>query len=292
MKSSPLAESSTSIDATLELAAQVIDRVDARLLLQHTLGVEHAHLITHRHDPVAIAAHAAFLALVAQRRDGMPIAYITRRREFFGVDFTVTPAVLIPRPETELLVELALEQILESAQARILDLGTGSGAIAISIAKLRPNSSIVAVDLSSSALAVARDNAARILGRPCPARIRFLQSDWFEALAGQRFDLVVCNPPYVADADPHLVQGDLRFEPSGALLGGRDGFEAIRKVVSHTPPHLLPGGWIMMEHGYDQAEQCRALASQAGFSSVATYPDLAGIPRVLTAQRTRTPSTA
>jgi release factor glutamine methyltransferase len=280
----PLTEaSSISIGATLESAAQVIDRVDARLLLQHALGVEHAHLITHRDDPIAKATHAAFLGLIAQRCKGVPIAYITGRREFFGVDFSVTPAVLIPRPETELLVELALEHISESAQARILELGTGSGAIAISIAKLRPNSSIVAVDISSSALAIACDNAARILGLPCPARIQFLQSDWFEGLAGQRFDLVVCNPPYVADADPHLAQGDLRFEPSGALLGGRDGLEAIRSIVSRAQSHLLPGGWIMLEHGYDQAEQCRVLASQAGFSRVATHADLAGIPRVLTA---------
>ena len=273
---------SLRIDETLERAAEVIERVDARLLLQHTLGVEHAHLITHREDPIGNAAQAAFLGLVAQRREGTPIAYITGQREFFGLEFSVTPAVLIPRPETELLVELALEHISESAPARILDLGTGSGAIAISIAKLRPNSRIVAVDTSQSALAVARDNAARLLGRPCPARIQFLQGDWFDGLAGQRFDLIVCNPPYVADTDPHLLQGDLRFEPRGALLGGYDGLEAIRRIMSRARAHLLPGGWFMMEHGYDQADQCRALALQVGFSTIATHADLAGIPRVLT----------
>lgn len=244
---------------------------EARLLLCHVLGVTLAALEAHPERKVSLPDAAAFEALAARRTAGEPIAYLTGRREFYGLDFLVTPDVLIPREETELLVDIALE----SRAARILDLGTGSGCLAIAVAKHLPQAQVTAVDASPAALAVARANAAR--HGVC---VRFLQGDWFAPLAGERFDLILANPPYVAEADPHLAQGDVRFEPRGALAAGPDGLDDIRRIVAGAPAHLVPGGRLWLEHGYDQARAVAALLDAAGFVAIEQRRDLAGILRV------------
>lgn len=246
---------------------------EARLLVAHALGADRAWLIAHAGDPVDEAREKTARALLARRRAGEPIAYILGRREFHGLDLVVTPDVLIPRPETELLVDLALARI-GGGSRRVLDLGTGSGAIAVAIAHAAPDADVWAADASPAALAVARANAA------CHApRVHFVESDWFVGLRGECFDLVVTNPPYVAADDPHLRRGDVRFEPRAALVGGVDGLDCIRRVVHEARDYLVPGGWLLLEHGHDQAAACRALLEAAGYAEVASWPDLAGIPR-------------
>ena len=204
------------------------------------------------------------------------MAYILGEREFFGLDFKVTPATLIPRPETELLVELALQRIPARGHFRVLDLGAGSGAIALSIAHARPEAEVVAVDASEAALQVARANAAHLGVH----NASFRQSDWFAALDGQRFDLIVSNPPYVAAGDMHLGQGDVRFEPLSALASGPDGLDDIRCIIGEAVDHLEKNAWLMLEHGYDQASAVRALLQQNGFEEVYSVKDMAGIERV------------
>jgi release factor glutamine methyltransferase len=187
----------------------------------------------------------------------------------------VTPAVLIPRPETELLVDVALERVPVHEPSRVLDLGTGSGCVAVAIARHRPRAQVTAAEASRDALAVARENAARH-----GSGIEFIESDWLDALAGRRFDLIVSNPPYVAEDDPHLSQGDTRFEPRAALVAGADGLSCIRLIIAQARAHLAPGGRLFFEHGYDQAARCRALLAQAGYFDVTSRPDLAGIERL------------
>jgi release factor glutamine methyltransferase len=244
--------------------------------MRHVLGVDDAFLIGHAEDTLSTAQVAEFKALVTRRRAGEPIAYIVGTREFFSLEFKVTPAVLIPRPETELLVEFAFEFVGPDEACRVLELGTGSGCVAISIARQRPRAHIVAVDHSAEALAVARENAAR----HATPNLEFLLSDWFAALALQRFDLIVANPPYVAAGDSHLKEGDLRFEPATALVAGGDGLDCIRAIVAAAPRHLQPGGWLAFEHGYDQAVRCRELLSETGFAAVFSRQDHAGIERL------------
>jgi release factor glutamine methyltransferase len=258
------------------LAAAPLDPVDARALLRHTLGVDAAYLIAHAGQTLTDAQGALFSALVARRRAGEPVAYIVGAREFFGLEFKVTPAVLIPRPETELLVEFALERIAPERACRVLDLGTGSGCVAVSIAKHRPLARVVAVDRSTAALAVARDNVRQ----HAVTNLELLESDWFDALAGQRFDVIVANPPYVAADDPHLKQGDLRFEPAAALAAGADGLDCIRLIIAAAPQYLSGGGWLVFEHGYDQAARGCGLLTASGFAAVFSRADLAGIERV------------
>jgi release factor glutamine methyltransferase len=247
---------------------------EARLLLAAQLGVERAWLIAHADDPLDEARCADAGELFRRRRLGEPVAYILGSREFYGLDLAVTPDVLIPRPETELLVELALRLLGEGAR-RVLDLGTGSGAIAIAVARAAPQAEVWATDASAAALAVARTNAKRHA-----PRVRLVQSDWFASLAGERFDLIVTNPPYVEDGDPHLTEGDVRFEPRAALVGGPDGLDCIRRIVREARDHLAPGGRLLFEHGYDQATRCRALLATQGYADIASWPDLAGILRV------------
>jgi len=214
--------------------------------------------------------------LAAQRAIGQPIAYLLRRREFYGRDFTVEASVLIPRPETETLVEAALARM--APKDTCLDLGTGSGAVAVTIACQRPQSQVWATDTSMEALRVARANAQR---HQCDSRMVFLQGSWYGPVGPARFDLIVSNPPYVASADPHLGRGDLRFEPRDALTdGSADGLGSIRAIVAGAPAHLKPGGWLLFEHGYDQAAAAQGLLESAGFTSIVSLPDLAGIPRV------------
>lgn len=254
-------------------ARKVIPAVDARLLLMHVAGVTSTRLAAHPEQELKPSQTADFLALVRRRAMGEPVAYLTGRREFYGRDFVVSPAVLIPRPETELLVERGIDKVRGRAAARVLDLGTGSGCVAISLA-LETGADVVAADVSADALAVARQNAARLGGR-----LTFLESDWFGRIEG-RFDLVVSNPPYVAEGDPHLAQGDLRFEPAGALSSGPDGLLAIRRIVADAPAFLNPGGWLFIEHGYDQAPAVAGLLSAGGFVEIEQHRDLAGIVRV------------
>lgn len=251
-------------------------RIEVQCLLQSVLKVNRAYLLTHPERVLDIDEHARYQALFERRLSGEPIAYLLGVREFFGLDFKVTPATLIPRPDTELLVELALHHIPQGGRCRVLDMGTGSGAIALSIAHERPNAEVVAVDASVLALIVAGENAQRLN----IANVRLLHSDWFAQLAGERFDLIVSNPPYIEADDAHLSLGDVRFEPLSALASGLDGLDDIRRISNEAKEHLTPGGWLMFEHGYNQALSVRQLLQQAGFFDVESLRDLSGIERV------------
>jgi len=251
-------------------------RIEIQCLLQHVLGVQRAHLLAHPEQMLSEAQQGAFDALLQRRLRGEPIAHLLGEREFFGLNLKVTPATLIPRPDTELIVELALNRISQAQPCCVLDMGTGSGAIALAIAKNRLNAEVVAVDASQEALAVAIENARR-LGIHS---VSFLQSDWFAALSGRRFELIVSNPPYIASDDIHLTQGDLRFEPLSALASGADGLDGIRRIISAAPQYLTSNGSLLMEHGYDQAGSVRDLLIQRGFVEVFSEKDIAGIERV------------
>lgn len=266
------------LDALLREARAVIDAADAELLLAHVLDRPRGWLYAHAEVAVEEADAARFRALVARRERGEPVAYLTGRRGFWTFELAVTPDTLVPRPETETLVEAALARLPADAHACVADLGTGSGAIALAIAGERPHARVVATDRSAAALAVARANA-RMLGI---RNVAFREGDWYAALGGGDgpFDLVASNPPYVAGDDPHLAQGDLRYEPRGALTPGGDGLDAIRILVAGAPAHLRPGGWLLLEHGYDQGAAVRALLGAVGFVEVATLQDLEGRDRV------------
>ncbi len=259
----------------LTAARQQIDKLDARLLLQHATGCSHADLLARPETPVIAPAYAQFADWVERRAAGEPLAYLVGEAEFRGRVFQVSPAVLIPRPETEVLIDLALEKLRRVEAPRILDLGTGSGIVAISLALECPAATLVAVDLAKDAISVARTNAGRL-----GASVDFRHSDWFASLADERFDLIVSNPPYVAEGDPHLALDGLPFEPRMALSDGADGLACIRRIVGDAPVHLNPGGWLLFEHGYDQGEASRNLLTRAGFKTASTHPDLAGIARV------------
>jgi release factor glutamine methyltransferase len=250
-----------------------LDPVDTRILLTHALGITRVQLITQGERAFTDEEAQTLSALLQRRLDGEPIAYLVGEREFFGLTFEVTPDVLIPRAETELLVELALDRLPQNGY--VLDMGTGSGAIAVAIAHTRPDAQVTALDASPGALTIAQRNAARH-----GTKVRFLQSDWYSALQGETFDLIVSNPPYIADQDIHLSQGDLRFEPRSALTDHADGLTALRAIVAGAPLHLAANGWLLMEHGYDQAAAMRALLASHQFSDVQSWQDLAGIERV------------
>jgi release factor glutamine methyltransferase len=258
------------------LAARGGEPGDADLLLAHALGQARTWLYAHGDEAPAPEAARRFEALLSRREDGEPVAYLVGRRGFWSFELRVTPDTLVPRPETERLVELALERLPEGGAQRIADLGTGSGAIALALALERPRADVVATDASAAALAVARDNA-RSLG---VGNIAFRQGDWFAPLAGERFDLVASNPPYIALGDPHLDEGDLRFEPSAALSSGADGLDAIRAIAAGAPMHLSPGGWLLVEHGWAQGRAVRVLFEAAGLVDVATHVDLEQRDRV------------
>lgn len=246
------------------------------MLLQHTLGVNHAFLLTYPDHELTPCQADQFQQLVMQRRNGMPVAYLTGKRAFYDLIFKVTESVLIPRPETELLVELALERIPTDQPCRILDLGTGSGAIAITIARHRPQSQVVAADLSLDALSVASWNAKNLAVR----NVDFIQSYWLDEISDEKFDLIVSNPPYVAENDVHLQQGDLRFEPLTALSADNNGLACIQHIISSAPGYLANQGWLLLEHGYDQSGKCKELFAEKDFSNICSYADLAGIMRV------------
>jgi release factor glutamine methyltransferase len=258
-----------------------LPRAEARMLLERASGRRREWLLAHGDEPLEPCVSECFLALEARRIKGEPIAYLCGEREFHGLALRVVPAVLIPRPETELLVDTACARA--PASAAILDLGTGSGAIALAIAATRTDLRITATDQSIEALAVASDNARRHgLGED---RIIFRPGSWWQAVgADERFDLIVSNPPYIAESDPHLAQGDLRFEPRAALASGPDGLEALRDIASGALAHLVPGGWLMVEHGWNQAEAVRLLFDAAGLRDARTLRDLAGQERVTLAR--------
>ena len=269
----------TTIAATLQTAAEKLGevsespRLDAEILLSLATGKTRTHFRAWPEKNLSVEEEQTFQALLAQRIQGQPIAHITGKREFWSREFLVTPDVLIPRPETELLVELALERIKPDQAAQIADLGTGSGAIAVTLALELPKTTVTALDLSPDALSIARQNAAS-LGA---GNIRFIHSDWFAALpSSECFALIVSNPPYIAGDDPHLAQGDVRFEPLLALASGLDGLDAIRRIVREAPGRLNPGGWLLFEHGWTQAESARELLQAAGFAEVASFQDLQG----------------
>jgi release factor glutamine methyltransferase len=261
----------TALEAAAGLAPDGV-RIEVQMLLQRALKVGRAYLYAHPEHELTDTELAGYQAMLQRRLHGEPIAYILGEREFFGLNLEVTPATLIPRPDTELLVELALER---TGALRVLDMGTGSGAIALAIAHQRPDAEVWACDASVAALQVARGNAER----HNITSVHFIESDWFSALDGQRFDIIVSNPPYIAAADPHLGQGDVRFEPLSALASGADGLDDIRRIVAQAGAHLEKDGWLLLEHGYDQAAPVRALLRAAGFAGVFSASDLAGIER-------------
>ncbi len=267
----------TTVAAALAAARAKLPASEVRLLLGHVLERSAVWLVAHDDEALDEDALLAFASLVARRGGGEPVAYLLGYREFFGRRFAVNSAVLIPRPETELLVELALARVGAGNTANILDLGTGSGCIAITLALELPRARVTAVDSSSAALEVAAGNALAL-----GASLRLVQGDWFTGLAGERFDLIVSNPPYVAAADAHLAGGDLRHEPLQALASGADGLDAIRIIAAQAQQHIMPNGVLLIEHGYDQAGAVRRLMGAAGFSDITGHPDIAGVLRVTT----------
>ena len=254
------------------LKSAPIEIMEARILAAHSLQWSRVQLITQSKEALSTTQVEDIQRLFERRLHGEPIAYLIGQREFYGLSFEVTPAVLIPRPETELLVELALERM--TSNARVLDMGTGSGAIAVALAHTRPDSTFFATDVSEQALAVAERNS--LLHQTA---ITFFQSNWYEQVNG-RFDLIVSNPPYIHAGDVHLSQGDLRFEPADALTDHQTGLTAIEIIVQGAPTYLESGGWLLLEHGYDQAHLTRELFNPSTWSDVQSWRDLAGIERV------------
>lgn len=271
-----------------DLLAQGAERIggadarrEAELLLGHALQRDRAWLFAHARDAVEASAQAHYFEAIARRHAGEPVAYVTGQRGFWNLDLAVTPAVLVPRPETELLVEVALASLPSDRDLRIVDLGTGSGAIALALASERPRARLVAIDASEDALAVARGNARRNE----ITNVEFRQGDWYAPVAGERFDLIASNPPYIAESDPHVTRGDLRFEPRLALTSGVDGLDAIRVLAAGATRQLQPGGWILVEHGFDQGEAVRRLFADAGLVEIATRQDLEARDRLCIARR-------
>jgi release factor glutamine methyltransferase len=266
----------TSIEGLLRESG--LPRPEAEILLWTVLGCERIHLVAHAEETVDPSKARTARIWFARRRSGEPVAYIVGRREFYGLELQVTADALIPRSETERLVDLALERLPPASSARVLELGTGSGAIALALAALRPGLRIVATDISRGALALARRNALEHR-----AEIYFVRCDWFASVGAEPFDLIVSNPPYVAAGDPHLERGDLPFEPRIALVGGADGLDCIREIAAGARDRLRPGGCLLVEHGCDQGRRCVELLRELGYAGVTDFPDLAGLPRVCAA---------
>ena len=269
-----------SLLRTAQLPDSPTERLDAELLLAAALGKSRSYLHTWPERIVSSEAAHIFADYLARRRAGEPVAYILGQQGFWKHDLEVAPHTLIPRPETELLVEAALE-LVAATPAKVLDLGTGTGAIALALAAERPAWQVTAVDRVEEALALAERNRMRL-------RLENVQvrgSHWFDALVGERYDLIISNPPYIAAEDPHLIAGDVRFEPSSALVSGADGLDDLRTIIAQAPAHLLPGGWLLLEHGYDQAEAVCDLLTGQGFGDVHSRLDLAGHSRISLGRR-------
>lgn len=259
-------------DALAQARRLGVNRLDAQLLLGHLMDRPRTWLIAHDDVTLDVNVASAFRLQLARRAAGEPLAYLVGEREFHGLTLQVTPAVLVPRPETELLVDWALERLVPLQAPRLADLGTGSGAIALALAHRRPDASIVACDRDAAALAQAQANAIRL-----GIAMQFASGSWWEAVPGQQFDLVVSNPPYIAADDPHLSA--LAHEPLHALTPGGDGLQALRQIIAGAGAHLRPGAWLLLEHGYDQGPAVRAMLTAAGFEAVQTRQDLAGLDR-------------
>jgi release factor glutamine methyltransferase len=263
----------STIDQIIRQAAQLLaasspsPRLDVEVLLMHVTGLARTALITRALEPVSAENEKRLQELLVRRVRGEPVAYLTGRREFWSMELRVTPDVLIPRPETELLVEQALARIPEDSDWTIADLGTGTGAVALAIAKERPRCRVIATDASEAALAVAQANAIRL----AIANVEFRLGEWLTPFADEVLDMIVSNPPYIAEQDPHLMQGDVRFEPRGALVAGADGLSAIRVIAADARRHLRRGGFLLLEHGYDQAPAVRAALAGQGYNAVTTY---------------------
>ncbi len=277
----PVASIQAGINIATILQQSPLNPLETRILLMHALKLTRIQLITQ--DELCVDAEQAqqLYALFRRRQNGEPIAYLVGHREFYGLQLEVTPDVLIPRPETELLVDLALKRLPADSDSSlsVLDLGTGSGAIAIAIAHSRPSLQMTALDVSRAALAVAQRNATRHLAHN-PLQLELLRSDWYAALGQRYFDVIVSNPPYVVAGDHHLNEGDLRFEPQHALTDNADGLSALRIIVNDAGRYLKDGGWLLMEHGYDQAAAVRALLQAQSFGQLQSWQDLAQIERV------------
>jgi release factor glutamine methyltransferase len=268
--------SEISIAEALAWARKLIPPSDARLLLRHVCRTSAAHLVAWAEEILRIDQWETFQRLIERRAAGEPVAYLIGEREFYGRPFLVNASVLIPRPETELLIELAVAHFCDVPRPKVLDLGTGSGVLAITLALELDRSEVTATDISRDALAVATTNALRL-----GACITFLWSDWYALLKrGDRFQLIVANPPYIVENDPHLSQGDLRFEPLTALASGRNGLHALTAIITGAGRFLEDGGWLFLEHGYDQAAAVRGMLADAGFAYIASWKDIAGIERV------------
>ena len=259
-------------EALDQARAAGVARLDAQWLLCHLLKRPRAWLLAHDDEPLPAAAPAAWAGLLARRAAGEPLAYVLGEHEFCGLALTVTPAVLVPRPETEVLLLWALERLIGSAAPSVIELGTGSGAIALALLRARPDIDMLATDASADALAVAQGNAQR---HALPLRLS--QGDWWAAAGSARFNLALSNPPYIAEDDPHLAA--LAHEPLLALTSGQDGLDALRRLIISAPDHLLPGAWLLLEHGHDQADAVQALLRGCGFGAPQTRHDLAGLPR-------------
>lgn len=259
-----------NIEALLKLS--LIDPLEAQVLLAYALKCTRVQVVIRSKDELQPQQVTEISALFMRRMQGEPIAYLTGEREFHGLRFEITPDVLIPRHETELLVDLAADKLPKGGA--VLDLGTGSGAIAVALAHARRDAQVTATDISEAALIVARKNAATHA-----VTVQFIQGDWFDQVEG-KFDLVISNPPYIAASDPHLLQGDLRFEPRTALTDEANGMMHIGSIIDGAASHLKPGGWLLLEHGYDQSAAVRALLKKAGWQQIQSWPDLAGIERV------------
>jgi release factor glutamine methyltransferase len=263
-------------DALAAATRRLGERADAELLLLHVLHKPRSWLFTHADDALDMDVQTAYEALLDRREAGEPVAYVTGRRGFWTLELEVTPATLIPRPETELLVELVLQRLPPDFSGRVADLGTGSGAIALAIARERPRAQVVATDASTAALEVAKRNAQR----HAIGNVDFVHGDWLLPLAGKRFELIASNPPYIEAADPHLARGDLRFEPASALASGSDGLDDIRRIVDGARRHLDPSGWLLLEHGWNQGAAVRALLLHAGYVQISTMQDIERRDRV------------
>lgn len=269
------AGSPVTVAQWLSHGRQRINAGEARLLLARAVGRDAAWIEAHRDEPLPAPVATQYQSWVQRRAEGEPIAYILGTREFYGRAFDVGPAVLIPRPETELLVDRVKALVAGMASPALADLGTGSGCIAITLALEHPGAQVTAVERSAPALAVARANAERL-----GAAITLEAGSWLEPLAGRRFDVIAANPPYIAAADPHLLEGDVRREPPSALASGPDGLDDLRAIITAAPGHLRPGGWLCLEHGYDQAAALRSVLAAAGGVEITQHADLAGILRV------------
>lgn len=257
-------------------------RIDAEVLLCSVLGVSRAYLYTHPEARLAAEMYRAYRHLIEQRMDGQPIAYLLKHREFWSLSLTVSPETLIPRPDTELLVEKTLALLPSEETINLLELGTGSGAIACALAVSRPNWKIFASDISEKALLIAKKNATQHQCR----HITFLHSDWFEHIPTQpKFSAIISNPPYLSDSDPHLEQGDLRFEPKHALISGANGLESLQWIIEHSYNRLLPNGYLILEHGFEQGPAVSNSLSQRGYQSIQRWQDYQGLDRVTSAQR-------